>query len=109
MLVTALVASLLIWGAFVQRIALDPGNHVGPEPLLAIIPFVVLLAVAWLPRYRRWKAARMLVTAYVLLSLSALVAIDGANVLVQYERWLRRGMPERSCGDIVRHFWACYR
>ncbi len=109
MLITALVASLFVWAAFVQRIVHEPGNHVGPEPLLAVIPFVVVLALAWLPRYRRWKAARVFVTVYVLISLSALVAMDRANVLVQYERWLRRGMPERPCGEIVRNFWACYR
>lgn len=109
MLVAALMASLLVWAAFVERIVRDPANHIGPEPLLAVIPFVVLLAVAWLRRYGRWKATRVLVTAYVVLSLSALVAMDRANVLVQYERWLRRGMPERPCGDVVRNIWACYR
>ena len=109
MIVAALVASLLVWAALIERIVHQPANHVGPEPLLAAIPFVALLAVAWLRRYRRWKTTRVLVTAYVLLSLSALVAMDRANVLVQYERWLRRGMPERPCGDLVRNIWACYR
>lgn len=109
MLATTFVASLLVWSAFALRIVNEPGNHVGPEPLLAIFPFLVLLAVAWLPRYRRWKAARALVTAYVLFSLLALVGIDRANVLVQYDRWVTRGMPDKPCGEIVQNFWACDR
>ena len=107
MLIAALVTTLAVWAAFVGRIVYEPGNHVGPEPLFAIAPFVLLLAIAWLPRYRRWKVVRLLVIAYVVVSISAVVAVDRANVLVQYDRWLKRGMPERPCGHIVRDLWAC--
>jgi hypothetical protein len=109
MLATMFVASLLVWSAFVLRIVSEPGNHVGPEPLLAIFPFVVLLVVAWLPQYRQRKGVRALVTAYALFSLLALVGIDRANLLVQYDRWVERGMPDKPCGEIAENFWACDR
>jgi hypothetical protein len=79
MLAAALVATLLVWASLAER------------------------------RHRRWKPTRAVVTAYVVLSLAALVAMDRMNVLVQYDRWLSRGMPERPCGDVTRHFWACQR
>lgn len=109
MLAAMFIASLLVWSALVLRIIGEPGNHVGQEPLLAIFPFLLLLVVAWLPRYRRRRAARAFVTAYALFSLLALVAIDRTNVLVQYDRWVKRGMPDKPCGEIVQRFWACDR
>ena len=107
MFVATLLASLATWAVLVARIVREPGNHVGVEPLLAIVPFVLLLAVAWLPRYRERRAARAVITAYVLLSLAAVVAMDRANILVQYDRWSQRGMPERPCGSVTQHIWAC--
>jgi hypothetical protein len=50
---------------------------------------------------------RAVVTSFAVLSIVAVVVIDGANVLVQYDRWAQRGMPERPCGSILRHVWSC--
>ncbi len=107
MFIATLLASLATWAVLAARIAREPCNHVGVEPLLAIIPFMLLLAVTWFPRYRERRTARAIVTAYVLLSIAAVIAMDRANVLVQYDRWSRRGMPERPCGSISQRIWAC--
>lgn len=108
MLLGALVTTLAVWVAFLARIGAYPDNHVSVEPLLAAAPFVVLLALAWHPRYAGWCRARRVVVAYAALSLLALVAADRANVLLSYSRWISRGMPERPCGPIARNLWPCH-
>jgi hypothetical protein len=107
MLVATLLASAAVWVALGVRIVGDPVNHVGTEPLLALIPFALLAIVSWLPRYRHRRILRAVVTSYAVLSVVAVGVLDSANVLVQYERWAQRGMPERPCGDILRHVWSC--
>jgi hypothetical protein len=107
MLIATLLASAAVWAVVTARVIREPGNHVAVEPLLAIVPFVLLLVIAWLPRYRERLTLRTVVTAFALLSVVSVVALDRANVLVQYDRWYRRGMPGRPCGSIVRHIWSC--
>jgi hypothetical protein len=108
MLAASLCLSIAVWAALVLRIIGDPVNHIGLEPLMACGPFVMLMIVAWLPRYRRRVAMRLAVTAFALLSVAAVVALDRDNEQVQYERWCQRGMPERPCGRFARHVWSCY-
>lgn len=107
LLAATLLGSLAVWAAFAWRVITDPGNHTGIEPLWAIVPLVLPAVVAWLPSHAEPRTLRPVVTAWVVLSVIALVAMDRANVLVQHERWIRRGMPERPCGPIARDVWAC--
>lgn len=107
MLIGTLFVSVAVWAAFFARIARDPVNHVGFEPLLALVPLVLPMLVVLLPRYRERRVLRTVVIAYVLLSLSGFVAMDRANVLLEKDRWLRRGMPERPCGSVTENIWPC--
>ncbi len=94
------------WCFLGARILSDPVNHVGYDPLYAIAGFAALLVVAWLPPPgRRW--ARTVVTLYAVVSIWALAAMDHANVLVEYHRWLKRGAPARPCPESVRSLWSC--
>ena len=107
----ALGATLLLtvatWGALLARVVSDPTNHVGVEPLLAIVPFLGLVSLSWLSGTRTPYGHRVALTAYALLSIVAIVGLDRVNVLVQYDRWAERGMPGRPCAGIARHLWAC--
>lgn len=107
MLIATLIASLGTWAALYERIAADPVNHVGFEPLLALVPLLLPIVVVLQPRYRVRRGVRAVVIAHVVLSVLGIVAMDRANVLLEKDRWLRRGMPERPCGPIARSFWAC--
>ena len=100
-------ASTAAWVALVARILGEPENHLAVDPLLALLPFLLLLVVVWLPRYRGRRGVRAAVTVFVLLSVVSVVALDRANVLVQYDRWARRGMPARPCGSVARRLWPC--
>ena len=103
-----LLLTVGVWAALAQRVMVDPVNHVGVDPLYAVVVFVVVMLVAWRVRKRLRPALLYGVVAYSVLSVAALVALDRANVLVEYERWLKRGGVERPCGPVVRRIWACY-
>jgi len=106
-LIATLFASAGVWAVLAARIIRDPENHLAVEPLLALLPFLLLLVIVWLPRYRGRRALRTGITAFALFSVISVVAMDSANVLVQYDRWARRGMPERPCSGMAQHIWAC--
>ena len=103
----ALLLTVATWTALAGRIASDPTNHVAVEPLLAVVPFVLLASLAWFAKARMAKAPLAGLLVYALLSVLAILGADRANVLVQYDRWAERGMPDRPCAGIVRHLWAC--
>lgn len=103
----ALLLTVATWAALLGRIISDPTNHVGVDPLIAVLPFLILVSLSWLTKVPRHAGLRSGHTVYALLSILAIVGVDHANVLVQYDRWAERGMPERPCAGIVRHLWAC--
>lgn len=107
----AILATFLMtvasWAVLLTRVVSDPTNHIGVEPLLAAVPFVILVPLAWLARTPRRTGLRVGLAVYGLLSILAIVAADRANVLVQYDRWAHRGMPERPCTGFARYLWAC--
>jgi len=103
----SLILSAATWVALLGRILSDPTNHVAPDPRLAVVPFVALIVLASLTKTPTRAVTRGLVVAYALLSVLAILGAERANVLVQYERWIERGMPDRPCSGVARHLWAC--
>ncbi len=77
----------------VNMVSRLPDNHTGWEPRWLNLVWIVGLgyvltrkqwgAFAWL-----WAFASCLAVAVVL------IATDQFNVLIQYDRWVRRGMPD---------------
>ncbi len=88
-------ALLLLWAGVAYRIATDPGNHVSVSPLGALpLALVAVLAGA------NWWAAHLRRAGLALLVLGlgsgvGLVLLDRLDILVGYEDWLERGMPDR--------------
>lgn len=86
---------LLFWGGVALRLLTSSGNHIGVNVLWAL----PLALVATLAGGLWWAAGRRLAGA-VLLGLGLMtgvgvVLLDRLNILVEYETWLERGMPER--------------
>jgi hypothetical protein len=102
----AFILTLVTWGALLARIVSDPTNHVSIEPLLAMVPFIVLVPLCWTRTLARTRL-RVALTVYSVVSILAVLGVDRANVLVQYDRWTERGMPERPCAGMAQHLWAC--
>lgn len=77
-----------IWVALLARILHYPAPHTGFNILLLIPVFLAGLAIG--ARQRRW-----VLLAISVASLAFLGVLYQMNVLVPYEVWLKRGMPER--------------
>ena len=87
-------SSLLVFSVLLIYLRGHDSNHTGFEPWelsLFFVPTAILGFVTFRRRLLRWGAlfALFLGTGGILL----LAYIDYFNVLVQYDRWLRRGMP----------------
>lgn len=69
-------------------------NHIGFDPRwlgIIVLPAIIVVGIGV---WRRSGAAPVLAcTLATLLFVVALILVDQLNLLVQYDEWLRRGMP----------------
>ena len=88
-------ALLLFWGLVALRLVASSANHIGVSVLWALpLGGVAMLAgVLWRPTRLRRAGTALLVVG--LLTVVGIVLLDRLNILVEYEAWLERGMPER--------------
>jgi hypothetical protein len=95
-LAAILVVTVLFWLGVTYLVFSRPANHIGWDlSRFAYLSGLGLLAglataIAW---RRKIALGCALVSA---LSLGASWGVDAYNVLVPYEVWLKRGMPERG-------------
>ncbi|KFA94615.1 hypothetical protein Q664_01530 [Archangium violaceum Cb vi76] len=77
------------------RLAMYSENHTGVSVLWALpLALVAMLAGGlWLAAHRRRAGTVLLVLG--LLTAGGAVLLDRLDILVEYEEWLERGMPER--------------
>ena len=69
-------------------------NHTGHEPLLLLGIFVPTLALGTAAfRRRRFRWGALLACLLGGVGIVVLFYLDRFNILVQYDRWLERGMP----------------
>jgi hypothetical protein len=89
-----LAATAVFWLFVVGRRLAGASNHVGWDvgSLRILFAFGVLLGGAAARASRRRLALGCLLAS--LASLGAAQAVDTWNLLVPYETWVRRGMPE---------------
>ncbi|WP_299440716.1 hypothetical protein [uncultured Rhodospira sp.] len=94
-----LVLEAGIVAALFVRIAGSSVNHIGASPYLALMVALPGLVMGLAGLRAPHRLRRGLSWGLVGLSLAvagAVVALDQFNILVEYETWLRRGMPDRS-------------
>src|SRR5690349_15575027 len=86
---------ILFWSLVAVRLVMYPENHTGVSVLWAIpLALVAMLAGGlWLAAHRR-RAGTVLLALGLLTTVGA-VLLDRFDILVEYEEWLERGMPER--------------
>lgn len=94
---TLLVLAAMIWAAIAFRIYRYPENHVGYSVLWLLPLFATMVVVGV---WRRAALGHFDGYAWLLLlvgvsSATAAFVLYEANILVPYEVWLKRGMPER--------------
>ena len=94
---TLLALAATIWVAIVFRIFRYPENHLGYSVLYLLPLFAATVAAgAWrratLGRFDRLASLLCIVGVG---SAAAVCVLYQGNILVPYEVWLKRGMPER--------------
>jgi len=71
-----------------------PSNHIGFDPRWLGIAAAPAIIVIGMGVWRRARVAPVLACMLMtLIFVVALVLVDQLNLLVQYDEWLRRGMP----------------
>lgn len=96
-LIGLIVFPLLCIGLMVLYIILQKGcNHCGVELMLTLVPLSIaaLVAIMAVASQEKKRAARIALTLNIL-AIIFFISIDRFNVMVQYDRWLERGMPAR--------------
>jgi hypothetical protein len=89
------VVALALIAGYAAR---NSAGHTGWEPLTALglfVPLAITGAVCFAMRHRFTGIARASVCALAvgLAGVALIIALDRANRLVQYDRWIHRGMP----------------
>jgi hypothetical protein len=89
------VASLLIMTVY--RVLADPGNHVACDPRWLWIGYVAAIFVGGIQVAvdRKLFVLPALLLLVGLLGLGLGLYIEHYNILVQYDRWCAKGMPDR--------------
>jgi hypothetical protein len=89
------LALILFWGLVLLRLVSHPENHIGVS-VLWILPLSLMAMLAgglWQSTQLRRAGWALLVLG--LLTFMGVVLLDQLDILVEYESWLERGMPER--------------
>lgn len=91
--VGAVVSALVIW-QIVAYIRASDSNHTAFEPWLLVVVFAptIVFGILSIRRHRAFAAGLLAITLGVA-GLVTLTYIDRTNTMLQYERWLSRGMP----------------
>jgi hypothetical protein len=86
---------VIFWCLVALRIAIDPGNHISVSVLWAIPLGLVAMLAGVLWRAAQSRRAGMALLVLGLLTVLGVVLLDRLDILVEYESWLKRGMPAR--------------
>jgi drug/metabolite transporter (DMT)-like permease len=82
----------------VYALALNESGHTRAEPFLAFLYFVPLLCFSFFVWWKRrpMKGVAQFSAAVAVAGIFLVVLLDATNMLVQYQRWAKRGLPERG-------------
>lgn len=90
-----LLLSVVYWGYVAYRLGHYPENHVGWNVLWSLTPFGLLAVAALL----HWRLSQSHFSVWIMIFalLSGLLALGiyHFDILLPYEIWLERGMPDR--------------
>ena len=88
------VGSLAVSGALIAYAIRNGSGHSGFEPWLLSVVFVASLIIGFAALFSsRSRTAAIVACVAGIAGLALLFYLDRFNVLLQYDRWLQRGMP----------------
>jgi len=83
------------WGFIIFRITKYPENYMGFSPMPGVFIFIALLVVAFVNVRRDEQRNQLILAVFAIFSCITLWAFDYFNILIGYESWLAKGMPDR--------------
>jgi len=86
---------LVFWGFIIYRLTSYPENYMGFSPLWGVTVFIVLLLSSLTSSFHFGFTRYFGIMVFALASCLALWGLEHFNLLIAYETWLSRGMPER--------------
>ena len=86
---------LVFWAFIFYRLIYYPENYMGFSPLWGLTVFVALLPSSLTCGFYSGFSRYFGIMAFALASCLALWGLDYFNLLMAYETWLSRGMPDR--------------
>jgi hypothetical protein len=86
---------LLFWAFVGFRLLKYPENHVGWNVLWSLVVFLPLAAVSFAGYFLDQSRIALIIAIFAVISALAVFALYQFNILVPYEIWLKRGMPNR--------------
>lgn len=94
---STLAILVLLWIAIAVRVLLYEANHIawGLDVLIPVFTLVTLTGVVRAVMNWRLDVLALIIILLGLISIGGVFVLDHFNVLVQYDTWLARGMPER--------------
>lgn len=87
---------LCVWLAMIFIILMYDCNHTGLEFLRILLPLSLTAAISSIIVItRKHKKLACVALTLNILAIIFFIGIDQLNVMVQYDRWLERGMPDQ--------------
>lgn len=97
MIYLGLVVHVLFWAILIIRIVTVPENHIGPDIRTFNYISYGLIGLALLAALIGKKFYTFIfATTFALASLGGVYYVDKNNLVVQYDEWTSRGMPEKG-------------
>lgn len=94
-----IISALIPAGVIVYRIMTDSGNHWGVEIQYLHVPYIFIVIVCCVEislGVTKNKVPAILVYTLLVVSIAGiagLIVIEKFNILIEYDRWLRKGQP----------------
>ena len=96
LLFTGLALHLVFWAFIIIRIVTVPENHIGVDITAFNFLSYGLIGFALLVGFiRRTFYIPLVAVVLALASLGGIHYVDKNNLMLQYEQWLSRGIPEK--------------
>ena len=95
-LVAAAFIHMFTLAVSVLAISQSDGNHISGDPRwLYVVPLLGLAASVCMATFAPWRSLAIVGSAICLLAATVFV-VDSFNLLLDYDVWIQRGMPDRG-------------
>jgi len=98
LLISSVIGLCIEMTIIVTAYAVRDSGHIGEEPFLTFLYFVPLLLISIFVLFKtpQFKRAALFGACVAIIGILLVTLLDATNLLVEYNRWGHRGLPERG-------------